>query len=798
LLSAACELYESSTPYFPFRSLLRAALGVGEDESDLSVARRLHEIVETTAPTLLPWIPLLAIPLGVDVPLTPQVVQLEEQFRRGRLAEVLVTLLSRVLDKLTLITLEDVHWLDEASSDLLRRLANDVEHLPWLICVTRRDVGTGFIAPSAPHVVTLMPEPLDDRAAAALADAVTEASPLSQHELATLAERSGGNPLFLKELLAAAGQSGGTVALPDSVEAVITARIDRLPPRDRELLRHVSVLGFTFQRDLAESVLPEEFPTSDDAVWRRLAEFISEDRAGTVRFKHALIRDAAYEGLPYRLRQTLHGLVGDTIASREGAFEEDVELLSLHFFYAGRFEPAWDHSCTAAERARMLYANVDAATFYERAIEAGRHEESIDASELARVYESLGDVRKRIGEFLKAVTAYRAARRLSYGDPISSARLMQKQGGIRQVAGRHAEALRLYRKARQALQAAEGIPAAAQLAAQISVSYASVKKDQGRPSEVIKWCLRAIEEGIAADDKDAIGHAYLLLDAAYAHMGRYEKATYAPSALTIYEELGDLRMQGGIRNNLGVWAHNLGRWQEAQEHFGRALEAFAKVGDTIQEACTMGNVGEVLSDQGRFDEADQLFRRSLRVCRAAGDRRDAAYALRNLGRLAYRRGRFNEATDLLEQARAEFAHVGAEADVVETDAAFAECLVLRGDSRPALEASEQALKRGASASAAAGPQEAHLQRVRGYALAQLGKLEEAKEALAISLRAARSRNSDYDTALTLHAIERIARIECVAAPDAAEESALIFDRLGVRYVAEVPLPDAAELSPLTP
>jgi predicted ATPase len=753
-----------------------------------AVVSCIDKEVAFRAPELLPWVPLIASAFGVDMPPTPEVAELDERFRRERLADVLVRILGHMLPPVTLITIEDVQWMDEASSDLLQRIARRLDALPWIVCVTRRESGTGFAASTEGHVLSIRPEPLDETSSRVIADAMTDEQPLPAHQISAIVRRAGGNPLFLTELLATA--SGDDASLPDSVEAVMTARVDRLAPHDRSLLRHLSVLGLTFPRALAERVLEEEVPPPGDVVWSRLSEFVLEEN-NTFRFERALTRDAAYEGLPYRLRQRLHALVGETIERGGVESEAATELLSLHFFHAGRFEAAWRYSRASAERARALFANVDAAAFYERALRSAVREGTIPQVEIAEVHEALGDVRKRIGEFPKAIDSYRAARRLRRADPVAYARLMQKQGGIRQVAGKHAEALRLYRSARASLEKDDSAAARA-LIAQLSVSYASVKKDEARPSEVIKWCVRAIEEAKLAQEKDALGHAYLLLDAAYAQMGRYEQATNAPAALAIYEELGDLRMQGGILNNLGVWAHNLGRWDEAKANFARSLDAFAKVGDTIQEACTMGNVGEVLSDQGRFEEAYDLFRRSLRVCRAAGDRRDAAYALRNLGRLAYRRAAFADARSLLVEAREEFEHIGAVGDVAETDAALAELLVLEGRSRDAISEASRLLEQTGT-SERPGPQQPLLERVRGFALAQCGEYSKAMACLEAALQVARSRKADYEVALTLRGLAHIAALAGRPTSEAEREAREIFERLDVIALPDAPLPELPEV-----
>ena len=235
--TATCAAYQSLTPYFPFRALLRQMLGLPDSATPAETGGRLLAVVDERAPDLLPWAPLLAIPLAAEVPSTPEVDALDERFVRGRLHDVVTAFLGVLLDGPTIVAVDDVHWSDEASAELLQRICRDVQHGPWLICLTRRDLGTGFAATEAPHVITLRPTPLPGEAARELADELADADPLahhlSPHDLATLATQSGGNPLFLAELVASAAAARGVEELPDSVEALIM-----VPPFARLLGPH--------------------------------------------------------------------------------------------------------------------------------------------------------------------------------------------------------------------------------------------------------------------------------------------------------------------------------------------------------------------------------------------------------------------------------------------------------------------------------------------------------------------------------------------------------------------------------
>jgi class 3 adenylate cyclase len=372
LLSIKCELYRSSTPYSPFRRLLERVLGVDEGTDDARAMERLTTIVASSAPTLLPWLPLLGIPLDLRATETPETKALDERFRRGRLEEVVGELLRALLPAPTLIVIEDAHWMDEPSADLLRHLTTTLPGMPWLICVTRRAEGAGFHAPEDARGITMRPAPLDEADCLALLESLTQDHPLSPHQTLALARRSGGNPLLARELLSAMQAAGSIDGLPDSVESLMTSRIDRLTVPDRMLLRRAAVLGTSFSPQLLGELLDGHTPPPSEDDWHRLAEFVELRPDGTVAFRRSLIRDAAYEGLPFRLRRDLHARAGESIERSVSDAAEEAELLSLHFFHARRLEPAWRFSRLAGHRARAKYAPVEAAEFYQRAVEAAR------------------------------------------------------------------------------------------------------------------------------------------------------------------------------------------------------------------------------------------------------------------------------------------------------------------------------------------------------------------------------------------------------------------------------------------
>jgi class 3 adenylate cyclase/tetratricopeptide (TPR) repeat protein len=784
-IAATCELYTASAAYAPFRDMLRDALDIDRHASGDDAAHALRIRVAAVDPELLPWLPLLAIPIDADVDPTPEVDALAQEFRRGKLEWAVARLLRHTYEgRPVLVTIEDAHWMDDASCALLSTLISGIAAGPWLVAITRREETTGFVAPEGDGCATLRPEPLGTVARKALLEAASEDAPLRPHELDVVAERSGGNPLFLRELLQAARTAGGISDLPSSVDGIVTAQIDRLPPSDLRLLRYASVLGASFTDDLVSDLLGAENEEFDRAAWRRLDEFVMPDGPGAHRFRHALMRDAAYDGLSFRRRRELHARVGDAIRARAGEADDDVsELLSMHYFFAQEYALAWGYSLRAGERAVARYANVDAAAYLERALSVAKKVEWLTSQLELDARTSLGEVYERLGRYDDAKQQYQQARRLITDDRVLEARMWLRESWLPERVGNYSLCVRLVNRALKTLEGVEG-EGAAELRAGLLGVIASHRFFQGRNREAITWAERAVEACKAIDHEQGLAQAYVSLSLAYADAGDLRKSErYCELALAIFEKLDELEPQAQVLNNMGTFAYFGGRWDEAVELWDRGRELRLRTGDAVEAANGTNNVAEVLSDQGHLKEAEPRFREALRVWKAAGFEQGVAFALANLGRVSYRDGRPDEGLPMLKEARAIFADQNFVAQVLETDTRIAECHLVAQRPDEALAVADGALAVEASRDGLSHARSALL-RARGYALAQLGRAEEARRALDESLAAAREREADHEVAFTLSAIADVAG---TLDEPLEEERQLLLERLGIVRSFSVPL-----------
>jgi class 3 adenylate cyclase/tetratricopeptide (TPR) repeat protein len=777
-LATRCDQYAVSVPYFPLRSLLRPLAGITEAESAAEAGARLTPWVEAVMPEFVPLLPLLAIPFDAEVSPTPESEEIEAAFRRERVFETVEQFLLRVLVMPTLIVVEDAHWMDDASHGLLLHLVRSSAPRPWLLAITRRPQGLGFVDEPGDGRQLHALSALRGEEAAKLALAAAGDVALSEELVAEVSERSGGNPLFVRELVSAS-RTGDGAALPETVETLITTRIDTLEPGDRFLLRNASVLGARFELDLLADVLADELEDVGELDrWRRLGEFVAWEGTNMLTFRHDLFRTVAYEGLSFRRRREIHGRVGSVLERRagEGAVEL-APLLSLHFLLAEDYERAWRYSVAVGELAKRRSANVVAAELFERALTAADHLE-LPADEVARIAEMLGDVCELAGRYEEAGTAYLRARELA-GDGLPQTRLMLKEGVLRERLGNYPEALDWYDRGLTAIDVEAAAGDGMESRVQLELATAGVKYRQGRFDEGIEWSARAAEHAELAEDRGALGHAYSLMHLNHVALGKKDDE-HARLALPLLEEAGAIVLQSNLVNNLGIEAYYAGRWDEASELYRRSGELSGRVGDVVNVARAQNNEGEILSDQGKLDEAEALFVEAQRVWRAARYPVGIALATSNLGRVAARARRFDQALELLVEALAAFEALGSEALARETEARMAECFVLAGGHQDALDLLPAAVQAAEEAPVLC----ALLERLHGYALAQARRPHEAGTHLQRSLELAVGIDADYEVALTLQALARTR----LRGPKAEAESRAILERLGVLTTPLVPLP----------
>ena len=614
-------------PYAVFAAFFREAYGVAPGDS-LTVARQKlaaglaalggEEEETATIASLLGYV------LGVEAADRFRHVE-PEQLKRQIFLAMRRLIERRLQQGPVVLTVENLHWADAASVELLQVVLDRLADQPLMLVATcrpgaeLRTLATTRAAHTEIRLVPLSPLQSETLLAAYLGESTAGMPPrLRQLVLG----RSSGQPFYLEEILRgliAAGvlvreETGWTCTaaaaaadVPPTIQGLLVARVDRLPDGTRHALHEAAVLGPVF-----DAVLLREVASQPDALTAALeqlrgADFL-EDAAGLAdgvtgaprdrryRFTSALLQEVAYQSLLLRRRTELHARAGQALEGMVGEHPtrlEDIEALARHWNLGGDRRKGARFFVAAGDWARGLYANEDAVLHYERALDALAQCDAAP-TEVAVIRERLGDILAPLGRRAAAAGHYEAvlAATAAAEDRPAQARLERKLAILAWDAGdRPAAAARL--RAGQELM--EGQPEHIELAH----LYHEIGRQafrNGNNEGAVAWAERALSqaERLAAvpagpdapGDVDrpaevasAMTQAYNTLGVALARMGRFQEAVgHIERSLAVAEAHG--LMQAACRGytNLGVLYSTLDP-KRAIDTCVRGLEMAKKIGD---------------------------------------------------------------------------------------------------------------------------------------------------------------------------------------------------------------------------
>jgi class 3 adenylate cyclase/tetratricopeptide (TPR) repeat protein len=757
-LVTRAEPHEGGSPYLPFRRLIRTLAGIGPRDDGPTSGRLISAYVEHWAPGVAPWLPLIADVIGADVAATAEVDALDPSFRGDRLRSAVADLLLAVAGYDTVIVFEDVHWIDDASRAVLEVLVRVLAGHTAMV-LTRRPGGW---CPSS--VTTIELAPITGEFADQLLLRELPARAASDATLSRLRTAAAGNPLYLLELArsVATAESPSTAAYPETVERVLAARIDQLPIVGRELIRDVAVLGSTTSLVLASRVL-ERSDLVDAETWRReLGDLIIVDE-DTVRFRHDLVRVAAYEGLSVRRRRALHQRAGEVIEAwgQSVPLPDPIAALAFHASGSGIPERVVRWNREAAEAAIGKGAMEIAESLLGEVVSALRQVGATEA-ETRVVYRRLAFAAERAGHPEASLDALAAAARSA--DDRERCVIAVDRARMQEILGRYSAALATTARAIK-------ICPDEVVSGHLRLSRANIRNFQGRWTECLDTCRSLLDDFAGSDDGRLLAKAHVLAEWCCTCLGLPERAEHELAALRILTELDDSIGLGNLFLSRGISAWQECRAADALAHFRTSSEHYRRAGDVMGAALADNNIAEILTLQFRLDAAEALLVPARRVTEAANYPHGTMTTISGLSRIAAWRGDIVEALALQEEALRGFRDLRAEDLVADSLARLAEVHVIAGDAPAALTVVRQARKAVSNLKDVA-VLPATIARLEGRALLLSGQRAEARQSFERALELATADGFIYEVALASLGLARIDEDEPRAAAALSQLSEL--------------------------
>ncbi len=717
-----CLPHGTALTYFPFAQLLRAFAGIDIElppqQAAATVVASLGAVgVEDGAPYFLR---LLGLPPTAG---SRDVEDLEpETYRRGLHLAFSSWLHVLAAAQPLVIMVEDCHWMDAASRALMEELLRNPTADTFLLLLTSRPEGGGdlddIIASAQRHrTERIVLEPLDDAAVDELLRSLLAAPPPGRFS-ALVAERAGGNPFFVEELVRALRDEGSLVrgeqgwqfahsweegSIPLNLEGVLSARIDLLPRAARASLLEASVIGRRVPAQLLAGLSPTAAQGVSILVDKGFLDRVP-DVPDELQFHHALVQDAAYSRLLRRQRRALHRRVSELVEEMYGSGDDVIDLLARHS-YLGEVGPkAIEFLLRAGHRAARLFANEAAIAHLSRGLELARRDAD-RAGQLADIILGLADLHELTGNYDEAFSLYDETAQLP-----NDVRAWRGMASVRRRQGRYADAERIIDEAfanvtadqntslwleRAWTLAVEGRTTDTIEAAQaglltavphdplrpyLLIQLARAEHSQGAEESALVHSLQAQQLLEEQHDQRGLATAFRLTAGIHLRLHELDKAAAAlRKGLEVAERVGNVEELGGCLINLGMVEHQRGNLDAAIDCDRRAIAEFERIRHGSGRAIGYSNLSEKLMDRGDLDDALRSSETALAIAHAINHTPTIADALQMMATIYLRRGEYATAAAHAERAVQVNLDVDAKSYAADAAEVAAQAWALAGD-----------------------------------------------------------------------------------------------------------------------
>lgn len=804
VLNGACVSYGKTLAYHPWAEILRAYFQLRPDDEVEARIEVLHAAMEAAGHAV--WTPIIADVLGLDVPDNDLTRNLDAQLRRQRFLDVTLDLLQQQAARQPLLlVVEDAHWADPASLDLINYVARNIETYPVLFVLPHRPDQDLPGWTDHEHAVSLPLNELSAGDSLKVVENMLGTVSLPEPIQAFIVEKGSGNPLFIEEVVrtlteSAVLQQGENgqwgvqrevqrIDLPDTVHGIIISRIDRLTQTDRHVLQVASVIGRIFAFRLLNGAYPYSDLQGnlerclDDMNQAGLTELmVPQDRLYA--FRHLTTQEVVYQTQSFEQRRNLHRQIAAFIErSYADSLSEQTGLLAYHFFQGQNWEKARDYNLLAAEKARNEFANDTAIANYQLALQAAERSNTQDSAACLATHEGLGDVLTLVGQYDEAIEQFQAARKLVEDQAESETRVRHLADLCRKLADvyeRRSEYDTAFDWLEQGLAHLQDQPANL-AAARIYLLGAGLFRRQGKTEDAIDWCQRTL--GVATEipsreGQQVAAQAYYNLGGISTRLGELQQAVqYCQDSVKIYEAIDDQLGLSQAYLNLANAYNDLGDWLNAIDAYQKSMAIKKTIGDILYQGFITNNLGNIYLYRGDWDEARALFEQSNAIWHQLGAVLPEAVTLSNLAQVLIYQQNWDESQVYLQKSQDIFTSIGSEDFLPELYRRWAIWYLQTDRLAEAQQHIEHSL--GLAAAQDARLEQGISLRVQGEVYRAHDNADLAEEALQRSLDILTALNSEYEAART-HLV--LAELLCSQRPPQGqthlEAARTVFERLG--------------------
>ncbi len=677
-MEGRCVHFGGSMPYLPVLDLLRSYFGIREGERQALIRKRVREKVfdldRNLAQTLPPLQDLLSLKVEDEAYLT-----LEPKQRRERVFEALRDLLVRGSQEIPIIlAVEDLHWIDKTTEEFLDYFIDWMANVRIVLVLLYRPEYTHQWG-SRSYYTHIGVDQLTLESSAELVRAILEGGDTAPELRDLILNRAAGNPLFMEELTHTLLENGSIqkeqdhyvlacrpteLQVPDTVQGIIAARIDRLEENLKKIMQLASVIGREFAFRILQTIIGMREELKVHLLNLQGLEFIYEKQLFPELeyiFKHALTQEVAYNSLLSTRRKEIHRRIGKAMEELyAGNLEEFYEVLAYHYSKGEEAGKACRYLKLSGNKATRNHALQEAYVFYKEAVgllntlpETEEHKkEGMEVLELMRAPVIF------LGFPEDSLMFFQQGERLAkeMGDTRRLAVFYSAIGNYYTHAGNHELAIKYTEEAFGEARKAQDIELMVPLAASLSTTYTGTGEWHKIPpvaSEAIDFIEKTGSEshffGAPSPNR------YALLCGSYgvrmAYLGHFEEAKAAiEKGLRYAIHVDDVASLGLTEFNYGVLFYVKGDWEPAKEHLEKAITQLEEAKWAALLALALSVLGQTYSFLGKPETGRRHAENGLQIYRDSGIQLWLSYNHFVLGCIHLDLGDLDRAASAMEEA----------------------------------------------------------------------------------------------------------------------------------------------------
>ncbi len=657
-----CQSFGTNISFLVWAPIWRAFFGMDANMPLRRQLRALESELEELAPARIEAMPLLSTVLNFPLEGNDFTRALEPEFRKSALQALLLECVNgaaqeaRAEGQALLFVIEDTHWIDPASRELLYEIAAHIADLPVLLVLNYRPPENQQEhlpnVRALPNFTEIRLQELTGaqgegliRAKLAL-HAPETADTIPPQLLERVLTQAQGNPFYIEQLLDYMHDKGvnfkqlpdwETIELPTTLHRLILTRLDQLNERQQLTLKASSIIGRWFTLAHLCGYFPQVGSVAEietDLARLQQYDLVQQDDPEpdvAYLFKHVVTHQVAYESLPYATRAMLHEAYAQFLETHDDPARA-LDLIAYHYDRSENLPKRREYLRRAGEAAAARFANTEAVDYITRALAIVPENAATERYDLLTTREHVYDVQGEREKQRADLTALESVA-AQLNDAVKQARVWLQQGWLAERLSDHESATAQLIAVNKFLRHADPVPDVKnEIETEAALLQGVILWQQGDANEAKPHFEAALEGARRANARVTEGRALSFLGTVYRETGDLALAErYYLEQLALSRANRDVRREWSALNNLGLIATTRGDFESALHYYAEGEKITREIGDRLGTGLILSNIAIAAVEQGEYTQALETGQQARQVATAIGDRRTVCRILLNLG-----------------------------------------------------------------------------------------------------------------------------------------------------------------------